>query len=122
MTAKTMERVVGRLLQTGVLLSASVVIAGGVWLLSRSGNTVVDFRQFRAEPRELRSVGALLNTAPHPKPEAVIQFGLMLLIATPVARVIFSMVAFALQRDRAYVIITMIVLAVLAYSLVVPHG
>jgi uncharacterized membrane protein len=122
MTAKTMERIVGRLLQTGVLLSAAVVIAGGVWLMSRSGSAVVDFRQFRAEPRELRSVSALLKTASRPEPEAVIQFGLMLLIATPVARVIFSMVAFALQRDRAYVIITMIVLAVLAYSLVVPHG
>jgi len=122
MTAKTMERIVGRLLQTGVLLSAAVVIAGGVWLLSRSGSAVVDFRQFRAEPSELRSVSTLLETAAHPKPEAVIQFGLMLLIATPVARVIFTMIAFALQRDRAYVVITTIVLAVLAYSLVVPHG
>ena len=48
--------------------------------------------------------------------------GLLLLIATPVGRVVLSLVAFAIQRDRVYVTITVIVLAVLAYSLAVPHG
>ena len=42
----------------------------------------------------------------------------MLLIATPIARVLFSVVAFALQRDRTYVVVTLIVLAVLLYSLI----
>ena len=43
--------------------------------------------------------------------------GLLLLVATPVMRVIFSAAAFAFQGDRTYVIITLIVLAVLSYSL-----
>ena len=47
----------------------------------------------------------------------LIQFGLLLLIAVPVARVAFSVVAFALQRDRTYVVVTLIVLAVLLYGL-----
>ena len=48
----------------------------------------------------------------------VIQFGLLLLIATPLARVAFSVLAFALQHDRAYVIVTLIVFAVLISSLI----
>jgi uncharacterized membrane protein len=42
---------------------------------------------------------------------------LLLLILTPVARVAFSVAAFALERDWTYVAITLIVLAVLIYSL-----
>ena len=48
---------------------------------------------------------------------AIIQLGLLLLIATPVARVLFSAIAFALERDSMYVVITLIVLAILLYSL-----
>jgi uncharacterized membrane protein len=47
----------------------------------------------------------------------LIQLGLLLLIATPVARVAFSAAAFAMQRDRLYVVVALIVLAVLMYSL-----
>jgi uncharacterized membrane protein len=48
---------------------------------------------------------------------AIIQFGLLLLIATPIARVIFSAVAFAFERDYLYVAFTLAVLAILTYSL-----
>ena len=49
----------------------------------------------------------------------IIQLGLLLLIATPIARVVFSVYAFARQRDRTYVLVTLVVLAVLLYSLIV---
>jgi uncharacterized membrane protein len=52
-----------------------------------------------------------------PAPLACIQIGLLLLIATPVARVAFSLAAFAVERDKAYVGFTLAVLAILAYSL-----
>jgi uncharacterized membrane protein len=51
----------------------------------------------------------------------LIQLGLLLLIATPVARVAFSVAAFAMQRDRLYVVVALIVLAVLMYSLTGGH-
>jgi uncharacterized membrane protein len=47
----------------------------------------------------------------------IIQLGLLLLVAAPVTRVIFSVATFALQRDWTYVVITLIVLAALGYSL-----
>ena len=50
--------------------------------------------------------------------KSIIQFGLLLLIATPIARVMFSVVGFAVERDYLYVALTLIVLGVLLYSLI----
>jgi uncharacterized membrane protein len=47
----------------------------------------------------------------------LIQFGLLLLIATPAARVVFSVAGFAIERDWMYVAITLLVLLTLLYSL-----
>ena len=94
-----------------------MVFAGGVWYLARYGWTQPDYRRFRGEPAHLRSVAAILRTAFQGRPRSLIQLGLVLLIATPVARVAFSVFAFAVQRDRLYVAITLVVLAVLLGSL-----
>jgi uncharacterized membrane protein len=47
----------------------------------------------------------------------VIMLGLLLLVATPVARVVFSVAGFLRERDFLYVVLTLIVLAVLLSSL-----
>jgi uncharacterized membrane protein len=120
MTDEALEGVLGTLLRTGVFVSAAVVAAGGIWLLASSGRSQPSYRQFRGEPAELRSLGGLVGSLAHPRPETVIQFGLLLLVATPVARVIFSLVVFAIGRDRMYVAITLMVLAVLVYGLTAP--
>jgi uncharacterized membrane protein len=122
MTDVRLEKVIGTLLQVGVLAAAVVVLAGGVWLLAVTAGRLPAYQQFRGEPPELRAAHRLLAGLRHPRPEIVIQFGLLLLIATPVARVVFSLAGFALERDWTYVAITLIVLIVLAYSLAVPHG
>jgi uncharacterized membrane protein len=122
MSDKRIEQVIGVLLQVGVLLSAAVVLAGGVWLLVECGGGSPDYQHFRPLAAALRTPGGVLASLAHPDPQTLIQFGLLLLIATPVARVVLSLVAFAIQRDRVYVTITVIVLVVLAYSLAVSHG
>jgi uncharacterized membrane protein len=122
MTDASLERVLATLLRTGVFISAAVVAAGGIWLLASSGRSQPAYRQFRGEPAELRSASGLVGSLAHPRPETVIQFGLLLLVATPVARVIFSLVVFAIGRDGMYVAITLMVLVVLAFSLMTPYG
>ena len=116
-TDERVERVIGTLLRWGVILAAAVVLAGGVMYLARYGSTIPDYRVFRGEPSDLRNVSGIVTGAVSWHSRGLILFGLLLLIATPVARVAFSVVAFALQRDRAYVVVTLIVLAVLLYSL-----
>ncbi|HUI79679.1 MAG TPA: DUF1634 domain-containing protein [Bryobacteraceae bacterium] len=121
MTDVRIEKAIGTLLQIGVLTAAVVVLAGGVWLLAGSGRSVPRYNPFRGEPDQLRSAHRVVGSLAHPSPAIVIQFGLILLIATPVARVVFSLAAFAWERDWTYVVITLIVLAVLTYSLALPH-
>ena len=112
-----MEQIIGTLLISGVIVAALIVLVGGVFYLIRYGATLPGYTVFRGEPAELRSLFGIVGGGLSFQIRSVIQLGLLLLIATPVARVAFSILAFALQRDRTYVIVTLIVLAVLLYSL-----
>ena len=111
------EKIVGNLLRSGVITAAAVVLAGGIIYLIRYGSNLPDYSIFKGVPTEFRSVGGILDAAFTFRSRGLIQLGLLLLIATPVARVTFSIIAFALQRDRIYIVITLIVLGVLIYSL-----
>jgi uncharacterized membrane protein len=112
------EQFVGRLLQVGVLVSALVTLIGGVMLLMRHGGEVPSYATFRGEPSALSTLAGVVRGARVLDPRAIIQLGLVLLIATPVLRVAFTLVAFVLQRDRKYVVVTAIVLTLLLYGLV----
>jgi uncharacterized membrane protein len=122
MSDQRLEQMIGNLLRAGVLLSAAVVLAGGVWLLIECGHEPADYRHFQPPAAFLRSPARVSAGLAHPNPQDLIQFGLLLLIAIPVTRVIMCLIAFSLERDPTYGVMTLIVLAVLAYSLAIPHG
>ncbi len=111
------ENVIGVLLRVGVSTAAVLVFLGGLWYLVRHGREMPSFHVFTGEPAEYRSVPGVLGGLLRPHGRALIQLGLLVLIATPIARVVFSVWAFAREGDRTYVVITLIVLAVLLYSL-----
>jgi uncharacterized membrane protein len=110
------ERMVSVVLRSGVLISALVVLAGGVYYLVRHGDEIADYRTFRGQPSIDRIVPQIVQGAIELRASSIIQAGILLLIATPIARVAFSLIGFALERDGKYVAITAIVLAVLLYS------
>lgn len=118
LTDERVEQVVGNLLRSGVIASAVVVFVGGILLLLDEGRQpAADLHEFHPKSPELRSPAGILRQTAALDSAGVIMLGLLLLIATPVARVLFSVVAFALQRDYLYVFFTLVVLAVLLYSL-----
>lgn len=117
-TDTRIENILGNLLRVGVVFSATVVFCGAVVYLARHGHTPADYRVFHGEPSELRSAPGVVRDAMDLSGRGIIQLGLLFLIATPVARVIFSIWGFAAERDRMYVIFTVIVLAILVFSLV----
>ena len=119
---RRLEVLIGRLLQIGVLASAALVLAGGVMMLVHHGAAISDFRAFVGAPEWLRSVAGIFRAALALDSLGLLQLGLILLIATPVARVAFTLVAFAIQRDRIYVVLTAIVLVALLYGLVWSPG
>lgn len=111
------EKIIGNLLRAGVILAAAVVFAGGAVYLAKYGGQKPEYGVFRGEPSDLRNVSQIFEQAISLHARGLIQMGLLLLIATPVARVAFSVVAFAAERDWLYVVVTLIVLAILVYSL-----
>ena len=111
------EQFIGRLLQIGVLIAAAVTLVGGALLLTQHGRSPADYGTFRGEPAYLRSLAGIARAAWTRDSRAIVQLGLALLIATPIARVAFTLVAFALQRDRVYVGVTLLVLALLLFGL-----
>jgi uncharacterized membrane protein len=106
------------LLRAGVLLSAVVVLCGGILYLIQYGHAPADYRVFHGEPTDLKSVNGILRAAIAFHSRGIIQLGLLLLIATPVARVAFSIFGFVEEKDRLYVVFTVIVLLILLYSLI----
>jgi uncharacterized membrane protein len=110
---------VGALLRTGVMLAATVVLAGGVLYLVQNRGPRTNFHQFHGEPRQLLSVGGIAHGVAAGDARSIIMLGLLLLIATPVARVGMCVAGFAFERDRMYVVISSVVMAILLYSLFV---
>jgi uncharacterized membrane protein len=114
---RDLETSVAGVLRGGVILAALVIAAGGILFLIRHGSEPRDHRTFRGEPSELRSVTGIVGAALEFRGRAIIQGGLLLLIATPVARVVLAGLGFARERDFLYATVSLIVLLFLALSL-----
>jgi uncharacterized membrane protein len=111
------ENVIGMMLRGGVLLAAAIVLMGGLLYLVPYGGVEPDYRLFRGEASDLRSMHAIFGDAAAGHSRGLIQLGLLLLIATPIARVAFSVAAYIAARDWMYAAITLLVLGILLYSL-----
>ena len=118
MSDERFEILLGNLLITGVIAAAAVVLAGGIIYIVRHGSQPPDYAGFHGEPLSSRTVSGILKSATEWSGRGLIQFGLLLLIATPVARVAFSLITFRRQRDWMYAGFTLVVMAVLIFSLV----
>jgi uncharacterized membrane protein len=104
-------------LLAGVVAAAVLVFSGGVIYLYAHWHATAGYEVFRGQPPEFRSVAGAFKAARALTGEGLIELGLLLLIATPIARVALSAILFARQRDWLYVGITALVLALLTYSL-----
>lgn len=118
MNDRRLETIIGNLLRVGVLLAASVVFLGGILYLVRHHADRVGYQHFSPGGSAIQSVRGVLQSAMHFDSAALIQLGLLLLIATPIARVALAVVGFALEKDRLYALVSLIVLAILAFSLI----
>jgi len=115
---RRLEIVVGNILRFGVIAAAAVVAIGGILYLARHGGESVSLGLFRGEPEDFRTLAGIIRSALSLRGRGIIQLGLLVLIATPVARVAFAVVGFALERDRLYVVVALLVLASLLFGLI----
>ncbi|WP_251106493.1 DUF1634 domain-containing protein [Alloacidobacterium dinghuense] len=121
MNDQKMEIAIGQILRAGVFLAAAIVFIGGVLYLNQTRGPRHDYATFQGEAIALRSPVGVVKQAFSGNSYAIIQLGLLVLIATPVARVLFAAFGFLLEKDRLYVVVSLLVFAVLMYSLVFDH-
>ena len=117
LTDERLEIAIGRMLQAGVLLAAAAVFTGGVLYLLHAHGPRPDYSHFHGVDESLRRPEGIWHGLMRGDAESVIQFGLLLLIATPVFRVVVAGVGFLVERDGLYFWVSTVVLAVLLYSL-----
>jgi uncharacterized membrane protein len=102
---------IGWILRGGIIASAAITLLGLLLLPFRPGG--LTDRRLETFPHTLGEVWmGLLGL----HPQAIIALGLLLLIATPVVTVTASAIAFAIERDRRFVVIALLVLAILITS------
>ena len=118
MTDEKLEQIIGNLLRAGVMLSAAIVLVAGIAFLLQHHADAVRYRTFQLERNSLRTLGGIFGAAIALRPDAVIQLGLVLLIATPIARVALAALGFYFERDYLYVGVSVIVLSILLFGIV----
>ena len=119
---KDIELLIGSLLRWGVILSALVVTFGGVVYLYRHGHEESNYTHFASEPIFTRQLKAIITGVIDFRGRAIIQLGIILLIATPVARVLLSAIGFIAEKDYMYVGIATLVLAIIVVSMLGGFG
>jgi len=117
MTDRELESLIGTILRTGVLTAALIVAASGVLFLAHHHADPPRYATFETESASLRTIPGIIRSAMNLRTEALIQLGLLLLIATPIARVALAAAGFYLEGDRLYLAVSTIVLAILIFSL-----
>ena len=117
-----MQAVIGWILRIGVLLSMSIIFIGGVIYLYRHGHIAADYHTFKGVPDFVTTAPALINGVFTFRGRAIIQAGIILLIATPIIRVVFSAIGFVLEKDYLYTGITLLVLLIIMASMLSGHA
>ena len=114
---KDMQVIIGWILRAGVVISMAFVFIGGIFFIYRHGHSIPDYSKFKGIPQFITSFDGIINGILHLKGQAIIQFGIVLLIATPVIRVAFSAVGFLMEKDYLYTAITFVVLLIILASM-----
>lgn len=99
------------------LLAGIIILLGGVLLLMHAGSAPTAFHVFSEEPGALLSVTGIVAATLHGNVLALIQLGILLLVAMPVARVLVVGICFCMERDWLYVGVAAVVLVILCSSL-----
>lgn len=115
MTADRFRALVSGVLIVGVVTSAVLMTVAFVTALAVGWDG--SLRGLPAATSSASDFSAVVAAVLELRPIGIAQVGLLVLVATPVVRVMASVVAFVLERDRLYAAITLGVLAILLGSL-----
>jgi uncharacterized membrane protein len=109
-----LEIAMGHMLRIGVTVAAIVVLTGGILYLSRPSGPVPDYSHFNGAPAADKHIVSIFTGALRFNSSSLIELGILLLIATPVLRVLLGFIGFVLMKDWLYAGVGALVLIILA--------
>ncbi|WP_118973692.1 DUF1634 domain-containing protein [Taibaiella koreensis] len=112
---KDLQSFIGNLLRLGVMIAMAIVVAGLLLYLFQHGRDIADYSTF--DEHGIFRPAVFWQALRHGDSKAIMELGVIALIATPIARVLFTMIGFWLEKDRRYTLIALVVLCIIAYSL-----
>jgi uncharacterized membrane protein len=115
------QAIIGWVLRTGVILSIAIVLFGGAVYIYRHGHDIANYSTFK-DVSDFVQLSGIINGILTFKGKAIIQGGIVLLIATPIIRVAFSAVGFVFEKDYLYTGITLLVLLIIFISMLSGHA
>ncbi|BAV08374.1 Uncharacterized membrane protein [Filimonas lacunae] len=115
---KNIEIFIGRFLRLGTLVSCGVALVGGLlYLVSNGMQQMPDYGTFHGEEAGYTSLPGIIKGLSSGSAREIIQLGVCILIATPILRIVLSLISFMLEKDKMYVVITLIVLCIILTSM-----
>jgi uncharacterized membrane protein len=93
-----LETTMGHMLRIGVTLAAVVALIGGVLYLTQSHSAIPDYQHFQGATASFTSIAGIVAGSRRVDPRSVIELGILLLIATPICRVLLGVVGFSLRK------------------------
>lgn len=119
---RDVEMFIGQQLRWGVISASVIAFIGGIIYLYSNGKGAPSYTEFTGAPLYVRHLPGILHGVFQLDGMAIIQLGVVVLLATPITRIAFSVLAFAMEKDVLYVIITLIVLSVITFSIFSGFG
>ncbi|GEN73804.1 MULTISPECIES: DUF1634 domain-containing protein [Chryseobacterium] len=111
-----LNRSVGNLLRLGVILSVATSLIGFIKLFMEGFKMPKKYTSLDMGSSSEKVWGMFWNSLCKGEGMAIIQLGILLLIFTPLVRIIFALVGYLKEKDYVYVVISSIVLAIMAVS------
>jgi len=112
------EKLIGYLLRYGVITASLIVFVGGIiYLHQYQHSSIPAYHTFVGERAGFTTISQIMNGVGSFNAKGIIQLGVLVLIATPILRIFFSLIGFILEKDRLYILITFVVLSVMMFSI-----
>jgi len=114
---KDIQFVIGNLLRYGVWTALSIAALGGVIYLIRHGQETIHYGTFTEKNVTIFHLAEqVILGVSQGKGQSIILLGIFLLFLTPILRIIFSLIAFFIEKDYLYVGITLLVIGIICFS------
>lgn len=117
-TDRDISLLVGQILRIGVLIASTILIIGAIlYLIVHGQEPVPNYRLFASEPSSNTTIPGIIKGVLTGSVPQIIQLGVLVLICTPILRVVGSLLGFVIEKDRLYIGITSMVLFVIIFSI-----